>query len=151
MSNVCSKCGKRFTSSRSFQTVCPECLSAEFADAFQMEETEVAAIRERQAAAARRQHARMAKLLKAYKDGTMFNMTGKIMFCVGLFVVFFSNLIFFLDGRALIYWGVEGMDVTGKQAISVSLSVVGALLLVFSTRRFKTVMFGVSVLVLLLG
>ena len=151
MSNVCSKCGKRFTSSRSFQKVCPECLSAEFADAYHMEETEVAAIRERQAAAARRQHARMAKLLKAYKDGTMFNMTGKIMFCVGLFVVFFSNLVFFLDGRALIYWGVEGMDVTGKQAISVSLSVGGALLLMFSTRRFKTVMFGVSVLVLLLG
>lgn len=151
MSNVCSKCGKKFTSSRSFQKVCPECLSAEFTDAFQMEETEVAAIRERQAAAARRQHARMAKLLKAYKDGTMFNMTGKIMFCVGLFIVAFSNLIFYLDGRSLIYWGVEGMDVTAKQAVSVSLSVVGALLLVFSTRRFKTAMFGFSVFVVLLG
>lgn len=151
MSNVCSKCGKKFTSSRSFQKVCPECLSSEFADAFQMEETEVAAIRERQAAAARRQHARMAKLLKAYKDGTMFNMTGKIMFCVGLFIVAFCNLVFYLDGRSLIYWGVEGMDIAAKQAVSVSLSVVGALLLVFSTRRFKTVMFGFSVFVVLLG
>lgn len=151
MSNVCSKCGKKFTSSRSFQKVCPECLSAEFADAFQMEETEVAAIRERQAAAARRQHARMAKLLKAYKDGTMFNMTGKIMFCVGLFIVAFCNLVFYLDGRSLIYWGVEGMDIAAKQAVSVSLSVVGALLLVFSTRRFKAAMFGFSVVVVLLG
>ncbi len=151
MSNVCSKCGKRFSSSRSFQKVCPECLSSEFADASQMEETEVAAIRERQEAAARRQHARMAKLLKAYKDGTMFNMTGKIMFCVGLFIVAFSNLIFYLDGKSFIYWGVEGIDVAGKQAISVSLSVVGALLLMFSTRRFKMVMLGVAMAILLLG
>lgn len=151
MSNVCSKCGKRFTSSRSFQKVCPECLSAEFSDALQMEEMEVAAIRERHAAAARRQHARMAKLLKSYKDGTMFNMTGKIMFCVGLFIVAFSNMIFYLDGKSLIFWGVEGIDVVGKQAISVSLSAVGALLLMFSTRRFKMVMLGVSALILLLA
>lgn len=151
MSNLCSKCGKRFTSSRSFQKVCPECLNAEFADAFQMEEAELAAIRERQAAAARRQHARMAKLLESYKNGTMFNITGKIMFCVGLFIVAFCNLIFFLDGRSFIYWGVDGMDMVGKQAISVSLSAVGALLLVFSTRRFKLVMLGFSVLIVLQG
>ncbi len=151
MSNVCSKCGKRFTSSRSFQKVCPECLSAEFSDALQMEEMEVAAIRERQAAAARRQHARMAKLLEAYKNGTMFNMTGKIMFCIGLFLLAFNNLIFYLDGKTLIYWGVEGIDMTGKQAISVSVSVVAALLLMFSTRRFKMVMLGVAALILLLG
>ena len=151
MSNVCSKCGKQFTSSRSSQKVCPECLNAEFADALQMEETEVAAIRERQAAAARRQHARMAKLLESYKNGTMFNMTGKIMFCVGLFVLFFGNLIFFLDGKSLIYWGVDGMDVAGKQAISVSLSAVGAMLLLFSTRRFKFAMLIFSIVILVLG
>ncbi len=151
MSNVCSKCGKRFASSRSFQKVCPECLSAEFADAYHMEETEVAAIRERQIAAARRQHARMAKLLESYKNGTMFNMTGKIMFCVGLFIVAFSNMIFYLDGKSFIYWGVEGIDVVGKQAISISLSAVGALLLMFSTRRFKMVMLGVAAMILLLA
>lgn len=111
----------------------------------------MSAIRERQAAAARRQHARMAKLLDAYKNGTMFNMTGKIMFCVGLFILAFSNIIFFLDGQSLIYWGVEGISLGAKQAISVSLSAVAVMLLMVSTRRFKLFMFACSVIILVFG
>lgn len=151
MSNVCSKCGKQFTSSRASQKVCPECLNAEFSDAFQMEETEVSVTRERQAAAARRQHARMAKLLDSYKNGTMFNMTGKIMFCVGLFILAFSNIIFILDGQSLIYWGVDGISLVAKQAISVALSAVAVMLLMISTRRFKLFMFACSVIIMVLG
>ena len=116
-----------------------------------MEEEEVEAAREKHAAAARRQHARMAKLLESYKNGTMFNMSGKIMFCVGLFFLAFCHLIFLLDGRSLIYWGVDGMSVAGKQAISISMSVVAVLLLMFSTRRFKVAMLLFSCIALLLG
>ncbi len=151
MSNFCSICGKEFKSSRVGQKACSECLKSEFSAASKMEEEEVEMYRAKQAAAARRQHARMAKLLDSYKNGTMFNMSGKIMFCVGLFILLFCHLIFFLDGRELIYWGVEGMDESGKKAISMLLSFACVLLLVFSTRRFKIVMMLGSVVILLLG
>lgn len=151
MSNVCSKCGKSFDSYRSFQKVCHECLSSEFPVASRMEEEEVEAFRVRQAAAARRQHARMAKLLESYKNGTMFNMSGKIMFCVGLFLVLFCHLVFFLDGNSMIYWGADGLDLAGKRIVSISLSGASVLLLLFSTRRFKLIMLVFSVAVLVLG
>ncbi len=151
MSNQCSKCGKVFSAARASQKICQECLSSEFSQAFKMEQEEVVFAREKQIAAAKRQHARMAKLLDSYKNGTMFNMSGKIMFCVGLFFVAFCHLIFILDGRSVIYWGVEGMELAGKQVISVSLSVVSALLLLFSTRRFKLFMLLISGLILVLG
>ena len=116
-----------------------------------MKEEEVEIAREKQAVAAKRQHARMAKLLEAYKNGTMFNMSGKIMFCVGLFFFAFCHLIFLLDGRGAIYWGVEGMSMGGKQAISMFLSIASVMLLLFSTRRFKLVMLLFSVIILVAG
>ena len=116
-----------------------------------MKEEEVEIAREKQAAAAKRQHARMAKLLEAYKKGTMFNMSGKIMFCVGLFFLAFCHLIFLLDGRGAIYWGVEGMTGGGKQAISMFLSIASVLLLLFSTRRFKVMMLLFSTVILAAG
>lgn len=116
-----------------------------------MDENEVEAYRVKQAAAAKRQHARMAKLLESYKNGTMFNMSGKIMFCVGLFILLFCHLIFFLDGRGMIYWGVEGMDAGGKVFISMSMSIACVLLLMFSTRRFKLVMLLISAVILVMG
>lgn len=131
--------------------MCPECLEKEFSEASRMEIEEVEVYREKQAAAARRQHARMAKLLEAYKNGTMFNMSGKIMFCVGLFLLMFCHLIFFLDGKSVIYWGVEGMEQVGKQSISLAMSVAAVLLLLFSTRRFKIVMLLLSGIFLVLG
>lgn len=151
MSNVCSKCGREFNSSRAGQKMCPSCLNQEFTVAARLEDAEVEVARERQQAAAKRQHARMAKLLESYKNGTMFNMSGKIMFCVGLFIYGFCQLIFFLDSRGMIYWGVEGMELSGKQTISLLLSLASVLLLMFSTRRFKAAMLLVSVILLGLG
>lgn len=131
--------------------MCPDCLKNEFSAAARMDASEVESYRVKQAAAAKRQHARMAKLLESYKNGTMFNMSGKIMFCVGLFILLFCHLIFFLDGLGMIYWGVDGMDTSGKTFVSMSMSVVCVLLLIFSTRRFKFVMLLASAIILVMG
>ena len=151
MSNVCSKCGRSFTSTRAQQCVCPDCLGREFTVAAQSEPDEQDTMRARREAAARRQHARMAKLLNSYKNGSMFNASGKVMFCVAVFILLFCHLVFFLDSSSRIYWGVDGMGMQVKCFICLAVSIIGAVLLVLSTRRHKVVVSAAAVIICVLG
>lgn len=147
----CSKCGRVFECARGEHEVCPDCINREFAVAARLHQSEVETLRIRNASAAKRQNARMLRIQEFYRNGAAFNMGGKIMLCVGLFLFMFCHLLFMLDGLGYISWGVDSLDMESKGVIGLVISSIAGGLLLMSTRRYKLLMFCVCVCVVASG
>lgn len=151
MEEECLKCGRKYQPGRGNQGVCPECISAEFAAAPKLQQDEVEELRARNSAAARRQSVRMQRVQELYRNGAAFNMSGKILLCIGVFFVLFCHMLFLMDGLGHISWGGEDLDMESKKIVGLVFSSIAAGLLVMSTRRYKLLMFCMSLAVVLLG
>lgn len=139
MQIVCSKCGKSFQSKQVDQKVCADCLRQEFSVAPSITKTEIQEIRDSYVKADKRQMQRLMKMRESYISGQIFSTSGKVQFALGVFIFLFCHFLFFLNNQGVVSAGFDDLDEISSRIISCCFCWVGALLVLFSSRRFKIV------------
>lgn len=148
----CSKCQRKFASTKSDATVCPDCLKDEFAAvAPRLDAQEHAKLVAEYAPSMKRQSARAAAMGGMYASGQAFSMAGTLRLLLGL-VFFLVCGFFFLvsDDEAGVTFLANG-DMASQRLFAMVFCVVSATLVATSAIRYKKVMYFLAVLILVTG
>ena len=134
----CSKCQRKFHSTKEDEYVCPDCLRNEFtAAAPRLDDKEHAELVAEYKASMRRQSARAEMMGGIYSSGQAFSVAGKLRFAFGLCIFLICGFLFLISDK---YSGVTflaELDIESQRLFSMVLCVVAAVLVVTSSIRFK--------------
>lgn len=134
----CSKCHRKFHSTKEGNGICPDCLKNEFATtASRLDEEEHAALVAEYKDSIRRQSARAEIMGGVYASGQAFSVAGKLRFFLGLSIFVICAFLFLISDK---YSGVTflaELDVDSRRIFAMILCVVAAVLVASSSTRFK--------------
>lgn len=148
----CSKCGRKFHSNKEDIAVCPDCLRGEFSTkASSLDDGERAELIAEYQASMKRQSARAEMMGGMYASGQAFSVAGKLRFAFGI-VIFLICCFFFLvsDKESGVSFLAE-LDEDSQRLFSMILCIVAAVLIAFSSVRFRQLVRIAALVVLAIG
>lgn len=152
MEKECIRCHRTFYTTQPEATLCPDCLKAEFRVAApSLDAEERKALADEFQAQDKRQVTRAERMREGYRTGSYFSWAGKLRFLFGLSLFLLCVLIFFLVGGEKTDAGDETLDMLAQRIIALMLSVLSAVLICSSTRRFPLVIYPLAVAILSSG
>ncbi len=148
----CSKCQRKFHTTRQGMTVCPECLKSEFStkarglDAEEREEL-IAEYR----ASLKRQSARAEQLGAMYASGKAFSVAGKLRFALGLVIFLICCFLFLVSDKNTGVTFLAELDLESQRLFSMVLCVVAGVLIATASFRYRKLVMLAAAAVLTIG
>ncbi len=145
----CSKCQKKFYSTKEDVTTCPDCLRKEFAvTASRLDAEEHAQLVSEYQASMRRQSARAEMMGGMYASGQAFSVAGKLRCVLGISIFLICGFLFLISDKRSGVTFLAELDIESQRLFSMILCIVAAVLVATSSVRFtKTVRIGALFLV----
>lgn len=138
MEKICARCGKGFNASTEEQSVCPACLSDEFASVKTSRSVEVNQLVAQNEIVHRRQVARAERMARTLQSGSAFSLMGKVRcgLSVGLFLI--CVLIFVIGDSETVKTPINQMEQEYQLYISIGVALISSLFLLpsFATHKF---------------
>lgn len=145
----CCKCQRKFESTREDVIVCPDCLRNEFAtQASSLDAHEHAALVAEYKDSLKRQSARAEQMGSMYATGQAFSVAGRLRFSLGLAIFLICAFLFLISDKNSGVTFLAELDIESQRIFSMILCIVAAVLIAFSSIRFRVVMYIVAACVL---
>lgn len=134
----CSKCQRKFHSTKEDEYVCPDCLRSEFtAAAPRLDDKEHAELVAEYKASMRRQSARAELMGGIYTSGQAFSIAGKLRFAFGVCIFLVCGFLFLISDKHSGVTFLAELDIESQRLFSLILCSVAAVLVVTASIRFK--------------
>lgn len=148
----CSKCQRKFHSSREGVSICPECLKSEFSIKAQgLDAEEHAELMSEYKDSLKRQSARAEQLGTMYASGRAFSVAGKLRFSLGLAIFLICCFIFLVSDKESGITFLTELDMESQRLFSMVLCVVAAVLVATASIRFKKLVIITSLAIATVG
>lgn len=148
----CSKCHKKFYSTKEDISVCPECLRSEFAaPAPKLNEEEHAALIAEYKSSIKRQTARAESMGGIYASGHAFNIAGTMRLLLGLAIFAICAIFFIMSDKDGGITFLVKEDIESQRLFSMIFCVVSAGLVATASVYYKKTVYTLSFLILVMG
>ncbi|MBE6416441.1 MAG: MFS transporter [Akkermansiaceae bacterium] len=148
----CSKCHCKFESSKEDVDLCPDCLRTEFSvQARELDATEREELMAEYKASLKRQSARAEMMGSMYASGQAFSVAGKLRFALGFVIFIICGFLFLISDKNSGVTFLAELDIESQRMFSMILCVVSAVLVAFSSVRFRGVVMAVALVILGMG
>lgn len=148
----CSKCQRKFESSREDIDICPDCLRDEFAtQARELDAEEREELIAEYKASIRRQSARAEMMGSMYASGQAFSVAGKLRFALGMAIFLICCFLFLISDKNSGIVFLTELDMESQRLFSMILCVVAAVLVACSSVRFRKLVIAVAIIILGMG
>ena len=148
----CSKCQRKFHTTREGMSVCPDCLKSEFstkAMALNAEEREELVAEYK--ASLKRQSARAEQLGSMYASGKAFSVAGKLRATLGLVIFLICCFLFLVSDKNTGVTFLAELDMESQRLFSMVLCVVAAVLVASASFRYRKLALLAAAVVLAVG
>lgn len=148
----CSKCHRKFNSTKEDAEICPDCLKNEFAAvATSLDAEEHAQLVAEYQESIKRQAYRAETMGGAYSSGQAFSIAGKMRLALGICIFLICGFLFLISDKKSDVTFLAGLDMESQRLVSLILCVVSAVLVATAGVRYKKTVWGLAVFIALMG
>ena len=152
MERECSKCHRKFVSTKQDAEICPDCLKSEFVTvAPSLDAEERAELVAEYQDSMKRQAQRVASLGGVYSSGVAFSVAGKLRLALGLGIFLICGFLFLISDKESNATFLVGLDADSQRLISMILCMVSAVLVATASVRHKKTVWIVALLIAAMG
>ncbi len=148
MEKECTRCKTRFYATTESQSICPECIAAEFGEAVNAAPEEVKPEVVFHRRLKKRQEARAERMQRQLASGAMFSSKQKVLGCLAGVLFCVSSFVFMLGDSESYKTPISQLEIEYQLMVSIGCGLVSVLCLLPSFRSNRVVVSALMVLIL---